>query len=232
MLDTHLKSPVTRRRLRSGPAAQHLDAFAGWLHRQGYRPVTIDTTLRALAGWTDWMRTAGLSMQDVLAGFDACAAELAMQPRARYCRGPNRNSLTSAALFIRFLREHNLLPKLPPKPSPIDLWPLLGEFHSWMRRHRGLTVASLKVYEGILVELRDSLGDDPHTYTAELLRGFVLDRARRHRIARAKSIVVAVRAFLRFLGATGRCPPGMEHAIPGFASWQLSSIHGSWLRRM
>lgn len=22
---------------------------------------------------------------------------------------------------------------------------------------------------------------------------------------------------------TGRCPPGMEHAIPGFASWQLSS---------
>ena len=224
MLDTHLKSPVTRHRLRSGPATQHVDAFAEWLHRQGYRPVTIDTTLRSLAGWTDWMRGAGLGMHDVLAGFDACRAELAMKPRAPYRRGPNPNSLASAALFIRFLREQSLLPQLVRKPSPTDLWPLLGEFHSWMRRHRGLTDASLKVYEGILVELRDALGDDPHTYTAKLLRDFVLERARRHRVARAKSIVVAVRAFLRFLGATGRCPPGMEHAIPGFASWQLSSV--------
>ena len=224
MLDTHLKSPVTRQRLRSGPAAQHVDAFAEWLHRQGYRPVTIDTTLRSLAGWTDWMRGAGLSMHDALAGFDTCTVELAMQPRAPYRRGPNRNSLASAALFIRFLRQQSLLPQLVRKPSPTNLWPLLGEFHSWMRQHRGLTDASLKVYEGILVELRDAIGDDPRTYTAELLRGFVLERARRHRIARAKSIVVAVRAFLRFLGATGRCPPGMEHAIPGFASWQLSSV--------
>src|SRR5215472_4875479 len=61
MLETHLKSPVTQHRLRSGPATQHVDAFAEWLHRQGYRPVTIDTTLRSLAGWTDWMREAGLS---------------------------------------------------------------------------------------------------------------------------------------------------------------------------
>jgi integrase/recombinase XerD len=97
MLDTHVKSPVTRHRLRSGPATRHVDAFAEWLHRQGYRPVTIDTTLRSLAGWTDWMRGAGLGMRDVLAGFDACTAELAMKLRAPYRRRPNRNSLASAA---------------------------------------------------------------------------------------------------------------------------------------
>src|SRR3979490_674364 len=48
--------------------------------------------------------------------------------------------------------------------------------------------------------------------------------ARPHGIYRAKSIVVAVRSFVRFLGATGRCSVGMEHAIPGFASWQLTSV--------
>ena len=37
-------------------------------------------------------------------------------------------------------------------------------------------------------------------------------------------MIVSVRAFLRFLGATGQCPPGMQHAIPGFASWQLSTV--------
>lgn len=68
------------------------------------------------------------------------------------------------------------------------------------------------------------LGDDPRAYTAAALRAFVLQRARPHGIWRAKSIAVAVRAFLRFLGATGQCPSGREHAIPSFATWQLSSV--------
>jgi len=48
MLETHLNSPVTRRRLRTGPAAAHIDAFADWLYLQGYKPVTIDHLLAAL----------------------------------------------------------------------------------------------------------------------------------------------------------------------------------------
>ena len=44
MLEQHLKSPVTRQRLRSGPAADHIDGFADWLHRHRYSPITIDTT--------------------------------------------------------------------------------------------------------------------------------------------------------------------------------------------
>ena len=93
-----------------------------------------------------------------------------------------------------------------------------------MNKHRGLTETTLDVYQRILVGLLEHLGDDARAYSPEALRSFVLNRARPHGIYRAKSIVVAVRSFLRFLGATGRCPPGMEHAIPGFASWQLSSV--------
>ena len=224
MLDAHLTSPVTRRRLRSGPAAGHIDGFADWLHRRGYRPATLDTTLRSLAGWTDWMRSAGFGADDMPAGLDACAAALGEQRRVRYGRGPNRKSLEAARLFCRFLREQGVLPPLAAAPSPAERWPLLGEFRAWARQHRGLAETSIDAYERILAELLAAIGDDPRAYTAEALRGFVLERARRHRIARAKTVVVATRAFLRFLGATGRRLPGMEHAIPGFASWQLSSV--------
>jgi integrase/recombinase XerD len=224
MLNAHLKSPVTRQRLRSGPVAEHVDGFADGLHRQGYKPVTIDVALRSLAGWADWMRAAGFTAHDMLAGFAACRAELQARPRPRYRRGPNYHSLEAAALFIRYLRKQGVLPQPAPRPSPADLWPILGEFRSWMRQHRGLTDTSLDIYQRKLVGLLDTLGSDPQIYTAEALRGFVLEQARRHRIWHAKSVVVAVRAFLRFLGATGRCPPGMEHTIPGFASWQLASV--------
>ncbi len=224
MLEGHLKSPVTRQRLRSGPAGDHVDGFADWLHRQGYRPVTIDTTLRSLAGWTDWMRAAGFTTHDMLTGFESCAAELKRDRRVRYCRGPNDKSLASAALFIRFLRKQGVLPQPAAPMSPTDLWPIIGEFRSWMRQHRGLTETTLDVYQSILAELLDARGSDPRVHTAEVLREFVLERARRHRISRAKTVVVAVRAWLRFLGATGQSPPGMQHAIPGFASWQLSTV--------
>ena len=223
MLEEHLRSPVTQRRLRSGPAADHIDGFADWLHCRGYRLRSIEDLLRALAGWTDWMCAAGFTAQDVFPAFNACKAQLEMQPHVRHRRGINRMSLTAASVYVRFLQGQGVVPPVT-SPSPSDLWPLLGAFRSWMRQHRGLTESTLDVYDGVLVGLLEKLGDDPRSYTAEALRVFVLERARPHGIWRAKTIVVAVRALLRFLGATGQCPPGREHAIPGFASWQLTSV--------
>lgn len=224
MLDTYLKSPVTRGRLRTGPAAEHIDAFADWLHRQGFTPVTIVNTLRSLAAWTDWLRAAGLTARDLPVGFTQCKAALEAEPRIRRSRGPNADSLAAASLLLRCLREQGELPALVPEARAEDRWPLLGEFRSWMRRHRGLTESTLDAYQGVLVDLLEALGDEARAYTAESLRAFVLKRARPHGIERAKSIAVAVRAFLRFLGATGRCPAGMEYAIPGFAAWQLATV--------
>ncbi len=224
MLDTHLQSPVTRERLRAGPAADHIDEFADWLHHRGYRPTTIDGSLRSLAAWTDWMRATGVRAQDLLSGFEACKAALEVEQHVHYHRGPNQQSLAAASVFIRFLREQGALPFPVPAPSASDRWPLLGEYRSWMRQNRGLTETTLDIYQRTLVGLLEMLGDDARAYTAESLRTFVFERARPHGIERAKSITVAVRSFLRFLGATGRCAPGMDHAIPGFAGWQLSTV--------
>jgi integrase/recombinase XerD len=224
MLEKHLNSPVTQRRLRTGPAAAHIDAFADWLHLDGYKPISITLLLRSLAGWTDWMLAAGFTAQTLVPGFEACRMAMQREQRVRYRRGPTRHSLTAATAFIRFLQHQGELPLPVAPPSATDRWPMLGEFRSWMRKHRGLTESTLDVYQGILVGLLDALGEDARAYSAEALRAFVLDRARPHGAYRAKSIVVAVRSFLRFLGATGRCLPDMEYAIPGFASWQLSSV--------
>ncbi len=224
MLERYLSSPVTRHRLRSGPAGEHVDRFADWLSRRGYRPRTLEDRLRSLASWTEWMHARGFSLRDARSGVTACQVQFEKGPRVRGYRGVTRESLTAARVFIRFLQEDGVLAPPVPAPSPTDRWPLLGAFRRWMQRHRGLTETTLDVYQGILVDLIDRLGDDPAHYSAAALRTWVFERARPHGIERAKSVVVAVRAFLRFLGATGQCPPGREHALPGFRSWQLSSV--------
>jgi integrase/recombinase XerD len=224
MLDTHLNSPVTRRRLRSGPASDQIDAFADWLHLHGHTPITIKCLLLSLAGWSDWMLAAGFTAQDLVPGLEACKLAIAQGKHVHYSRGPNRHSITAASVFIRFLQQQGKLQVPESPPSASELWPLLREFRSWMHEHRGLTETTLDTYETTIVGLLKELGDDARIYSAEALRTFVLNRARPHGIDRAKSIVVAVRSFVRFLGVTGRCPTGLEYAIPGFASWQLSSV--------
>jgi integrase/recombinase XerD len=224
LLETHLDSLVTQRRLRTGPAADHIDSFADWLHLHGYKPISITNLLRSLAGWTDWMQAAGFTAQSLRAGLEACKVAMQTEKPVPYSRGPNHHSLTAAATFIRFLQHQGELPPSVPPPSITDRWPVLGEFRLWMQRHRGLTETTLDVYEWILVRLMDALGDDPNSYSAETLRAFVLHRAHPHGTERARSIVVAVRSFIRFLAVTGRCPAGLEQSIPGFASWQLSSV--------
>jgi len=181
MLETHLNSAITRGRLRKGPAADHIDAFADWLHLQGYRPVSIKNLLTSLASWTDWMLAAGYTAQDLLLGLEACRLAVEKEPSARYSRGPNRQSLTAASTFIRFLQRQGELPARMNAPSARDRWPILGEFRSWMRTHRGLTETTLDVYEGILVGLLGTLRDDGSAYSAGTLRAFVLERGARSR---------------------------------------------------
>lgn len=223
MLEDHLKSPVTRRRLRAGPAARHIDDFADWLYDRGYKPTPIDHILRSLAGWTDWVTKESLTDQGFVAGYEACREDLLRGTRVRYQRGPNRKSLSSARSFILFLREQGSIPWPEEPPSPRDRWPSLADFRSWTLHHRGVALRTIDLYEGVVADLVAVLGPTPSAYTAESIRGFVVRRAKGHGIPRAKGIATAVRAFLRFLAATGQCPDGLLHAVPRYANWQLAS---------
>jgi site-specific recombinase XerD len=93
-----------------------------------------------------------------------------------------------------------------------------------MLEQRGVTRVTLDVYGRVLEEFIVTVGSDPHAYSPQLLREFVLTRGARHGSSNAKLGATAVRCFLRFLGATGRCKTGLEYALPAYASRKLSSI--------
>jgi site-specific recombinase XerD len=224
MLNDHLQSPVTQQRLRAGLAADHIDGFADWLHDQGYKPISITTILRSFAAWSDWATQAGAAISEAIDALDSCKAFVTRADRPRYSRGPNNHSLSAAALFIRFLQERGVLACPDPVPSPTEVWPVLSDFRAWMQQQGGLRESSLDTYQFVIVEMLEFLGDAVHTYTAAQVRDFVEQCAKPHGLWRAKSITTATRAFLRFLSATGYCTAGLEHAIPSYASWTLSSV--------
>jgi integrase len=198
-------------------AAPHAEDFKGWLREKGYREPTIVEVVRLLAVWTAWIHANGFARRRIVAAFTASAATCRGGRTARAPRG-------AAGLFLRYLRDRELIPPPATLPSATERWPLLGAFEQWMREHRGIAESTLGSWQPIVVDLLMAVGDDPSAFTAEAVRAFVLERGRPHGRGRAKTIAVAIRAFLRFLVATGRCPPGREHAVPTFANWQLTSV--------
>lgn len=197
-------------------AAARIEEFKNWLGEKGYRATTIKELVRLLAAWTDWMHANGFSLDNILAGFDASATIFNGKKAAR-------RTLSAAALFIGYLRDQKLVPPPIRPPSATETWPTLGSFRDWMRSHRGIADTTLDSWQPIIIDFLKDLGDDPTTCTAEAVRSFVLQRAKPHSPARAKTIAVAIRAFLRFLVATGHCPAGREYAVPSFANWRLAS---------
>ena len=222
MLEDHLKLAITCRRLRSGPADAYIDDFADWLRERGYPANSRSFMLRSMAAWTDWLTDKSFPGGDFVAGYEACRTELSEHGRVRYQRGPNRNSLAAAAVFIRFLREQGVLAAEQPLILS-ERWPLLKQFRKWMLRHQGVTNHTLERNERYAADFIEALGVVPANYSAASVRSFVVARSAGHKVATAQLIATATRAFLRFLAATGECSEGLIHAVPRFACYQLAA---------
>src|SRR5712691_5126608 len=225
MLNTYLKRPLTLERYRSSPAGPHLDAFILWLEQRGYQPRCILRLSRGVHRVSHWAQDNGLGIEEL----DAKALErfrhhLQVRQPLRYPSGGYRPVFMGARHFVTFLEASGLVSPtalvLPPPPEP----ELLGVFRQWMRTHRGTTEATLNTYRRSIIELLHTLGEQPEYFEATALRTFVLDHTGRSGIGQAKTVVQAVRGFLRFLIAIGRCTPGLDHALPPIAHWRLASL--------
>jgi integrase/recombinase XerD len=224
MLEHHVSAKITRKRLNAGPAANHVDDFSDWLHARGYKKRTVFRMLQSFAAWTDWLTKTGRTTGDFAEGLQECLKYLATVRYAPYQRGPRLESLSVVRHFLRFLEERGLLPETACLDSHVSSSPLLREFYSWMLEHRGVTRVTLDVYQRVLEEFVATVGTNPDAYSPRALRDFVLKRGARHGSSYAKLGATAVRSYLRFLGATGRCKAGLEYALPAHASRKLSSI--------
>ena len=219
MLEDHVKSRSTCRRLRASAAGPHVDAFVQSLLTEGYSPVTLEQTCHFLVVLSDWMLLNAVG-DDIAAGLTAYM-EIGAQGRLRESESTAMRAQRAGKRYLQFLRQQGVV--LAPK-VPREISPLLGAFHEWGLHQRGLAETTLHLYEDVLVDLLEALGDDPAAYSARRLRDFVMERSRPHGRRRGETIVCSVRTFLRFLVATGSCCDGMPDAIPRFASWKLSSL--------
>jgi hypothetical protein len=225
MLTTYRKTALTLEHYRSTPAGPHLDAFIGWRDARGSPRRRIQPLLRGAHRFSRGAHGAGLPLQDrTITVLGAYGQHLQALHRLRYPSGRYSHLVVGARYLVTFLETMGLVApaaSVVPPPSEPEL---RGAFRHWMSTHRGTTVATLTGYRPTITALLQILGDHPERFDVKTLRAFVLARAEGGGIGRAKTVVTSVRMFLRFLIAIGRCPPGLDHALPTIAQWRFASL--------
>jgi site-specific recombinase XerD len=108
----------------------------------------------------------------------------------------------------------------PPAPEPI----LLQAFSAWMRAQRGTSDRTLYNYGLPIRKLLGRYGENPDELDAHRLRQFVLQQSQSTGWSAAKKSTTALRMFLRFLIAEGRCPGALLGAIPVLPHWRLTAL--------
>lgn len=202
----------------------HIRSFAEHLIGRGYAVLSTRGYIQAAAHLGHWMHVRGIRPQQLT---DAALSRFARHRCA--CPGagggkrcPSRRYVARARVFVEHLRAAGTVPT-PARPTPTTPTPLAG-FREWMQRHRGLTVWTISRYESLVTKMLPTLGGDPTTYDAALVRRVFLAHTQGISRTYAKCFVAALRAFLRFLAIEGRCRLYLDRAVPTIPEWRLSAL--------
>lgn len=102
--------------------------------------------------------------------------------------------------------------------------PFLTAFFYWMRTNRGTSDVTLRIYRRPVKELLKRFSNCPEMIDAKGLRQFVMEINQNSDWSTTKNSITALRMFLRFLIAKGKCSADLFGAIPKVAHWRLSSL--------
>jgi len=210
--------------LRESAGGPFLETFAEELFRVGYAEITARRHIRAAEHLVYWSDNEGIpvsSLTERLLGL--------FDDHLNRCKCPHYGHthrldlLNGVRLFLKHLRDVGGITAAADPPTVRD--PILfSAFCEWMRQQRGTCNLTLYNYSLSILDLLKRFGEDPDKLDAKGLRQFVLERSQQSGWASAKKCTTALRMFLRFLIAEGKCSADLLAAVPVLAHWRLSSL--------
>jgi integrase/recombinase XerD len=193
------------------------------LLQRGYSKICARRHIRSAEHIVRWAVRRGLSPHDLgqraLKGF---GDHLNRCRCGRYHCANRVEVVAGARLFLSHLQGVKEPPARNRLLAPAEP-DLLKAFCAWMRERRGTSDRGLYNYSIPIRELIRRIGGDPSALDAGGVRQFVLEQSNGGRWS-ARRCRTALRMFLRFLIAEGRCRAGLLGAIPVVPHWRLTSL--------
>lgn len=223
MLETMYGDRRTCARLREGPLGAYVDEFVARERAAGFARLTIHDHLRAVGALNAWLAWRGLAAHELTAEH----LESFVRHRRR-TRRPKRDGRDVLDRLLEQLRAAGVAPaaKVRRSTRPVDR--LLDEFARYLVQVRGLAASTVVRYRPFVQRFLEARFGAGALRLSRLrptdLRAAVLRMARCGSRGQARELVVALRAFLRWLQLRGDIDTRVAAAVPSVTTWRLRGV--------
>ena len=217
MIEYFYSDPKVLQHYRTGPLGPHLDRFAQQLKQAGYTWLSGQDKLRVVVQLNQWL----IDHQYRLSQLDDRLVH-AFQVDRRKRRSSHHGEKSTLALFLRMLREADLIPAVPAKTAygPVDL--LVQEYGQFLIQERCLSSTSrahrLPIVRQFLTYCFRPGKLRLNTLQPRDISRFVLQAVRDQRRDHCQLTTTTLRSFLDFLYQHGRLKRSLRAAVPTVAS--------------
>jgi integrase/recombinase XerD len=208
----------------SGPLSLFAAGYLDDLLRRGYRPGTAAKQLQAMSHLSRWMAVHEVGSSDL--------AQPVLEEFTRDRRASGRThvvSLQGLGPLIDYLRRAGLFTTGAPAAPAGQTAQLLDRYAKYLLDRRGMARTSVRNY----VDIARVFLDEQHRRRGQLaldeldaaaINEFVLNEARRRKVAGTKCVVYRLRSLRRFLYLDGVIANDLTGAVPRPASWRNGSL--------
>ncbi len=208
----------------AGDLSPLVAAYTTDLEALGHTKLTVANKADPARHFAAWLRLGRVALSDVDGAVIArFAKHVCSCGGNRRSKRLSRRYVMRARRFIGFLAGRGLIADFP-KPRIDVLDQRIADYQRWLQCHRGIRESTARRHGSMVTRLLASLGHDPSTYGASLIRRTIVAEAKQCGPSYVKTMTTALRGYLRFLAASGICPPGLDQAVPLVPQWRLSSL--------
>ena len=223
MFEQIFNRPSRIQELRDSLGGDLLERFAEELFHAGYFAKTARRYIRAAEHFIYWSGEEGIPemsfTEKLVERFD-CHLNECKCPDYDHTR--QQDLLCGVRLFLQCIKDVGEVTIANQRTDEDPV--LLTAFYHWMRTNRGTGDVTLSNYSRIIRVFLKRFDNNPDMFDAKSLRQFVLEKSQHCGWSAAKNCTAALRMFLRFLVAEGKCDADLVEAIPTLAHWRLSSL--------
>ena len=206
-----------------GGIGAYIDSFATYLAACGYAHGTIQSQLKLLGQFNEWLIRRRCAIHQLNDELVTTFLKLCTR-RGRVHRG-DANTLRQ---FLIHLRTRGVLAPLAPVVDDSALGQLQREYAQYLISERGLAPVTVSGYVDVLRQfLTERFGNSPLDFgalTVSTVTTFVLRRARTMSPRYAQGMVSALRSICRFLQQRGAIDRDLAAAMPSVSDWRLATI--------
>ena len=221
-MEHFFKDAKAMARFRDNPLGIYIDAFADWLHEQGYTHFSGNPRIRIAAGFSNWVQQNDIPVKNIT---EAHVQQYLSSRKQR----PVNDDVPGLNRFVDLLRRHGVIENVDvplPKPNAVQL--LADEFARYLRQERALTAGATYNYTKFARRfLADRFHDgnpDLSVISAADIVGFVQRQAANLKKEQAKLMTCALRAFLRYARFQGYIDSNLVASVPTVPNWSVVPI--------